>query len=567
MRSPRSLLAPLAVLLVAVFSGGWFLQRGVGQERNLYFQARLFEEVVDFVANRYVEPVERDSLYQSAIDGILESLGDPATTFLDVSQWENLRLRTEGEYGGVGLEIVERGEWVTVVTAMPGTPGTRAGIRPGDQFFEVAGEPARGWTSDQAVERLRGAPGTTVDVRMLRPGVEEPIPFTLTRAVITVRTVPFATMLEGSIGYVPLQMVSETSTEEVRAAVDSLRAEGAAGLVLDLRGNPGGVLDQGIAISDLFLEPGRTVVETRGRTPDQNAVYQTRSPDQYPGLPVVLLIDEQSVSAAEIIAGALQDHDRALLIGANTFGKGSVQSLYRLTGGSVLKLTTAKWYTPSGRSIQKPLDEQFSMGDQGVLSLSGTPVSRPDTADRPRYRSSAGRELLGGGGITPDLQVMMDTLSTSEQGALRGLYAAAGTFNSVLFNWVAEYANGRTSLPDGFSLSASELEDFHAALAQAGLEIDRSVLQGAERYIRYHLEREIARSIGGELAEFQRVRRDDAQLERAVELLSRSDSPQELLRISGNPLPGGGASGVGEEGTPQQPSAPGAGDSDPGSTP
>ena len=194
----RSVVAPAVVLTAAVLSGGWFLQRGVGHEQNVYFQVRLFEEVVDHVANQYVEDVDRGELYQSAIEGLLDQLGDPNTSFISASAYEDIRIRTMGDYGGVGLEISERDGFITVVSPIPGTPGDRAGIRPGDQFFEIAGESAEGWTVEQAVSALRGRPGTTVDVKMRRPGVDQPIPFTLERAEIHLKAVPFSSMLEVS---------------------------------------------------------------------------------------------------------------------------------------------------------------------------------------------------------------------------------------------------------------------------------------------------------------------------------------------------------------------------------
>lgn len=536
MRSGR-FLAPLAVLLVAVATGGWFLQQGVSQERNVYFQVRLFEEVVDHVADRYVEAVDREDLYGSAITGVLEGLDDPNSSFLDVSEWESLRIRTEGEYGGVGLEIVERNGWVTVVNPLPGTPGTRAGIRAGDRFFSVAGESAEGWSADQAVERLRGEPGTSVEVEMVRPGVDQPIPFNLTRAVIQYLTVPFHTMLDGDVGYVPLRMVSEASPEEVREAIDDLLASGAKSLILDLRGNPGGLLDKGIEVADLFLDPGLTVVETRGRATDQNQVLRSRSQSAYPDLPLVVLVDERSASASEIIAGALQDHDRALVVGTITFGKGSVQSLYPLIGGNVLKLTTARWYTPSGRSIQKPREDQLAVFDGGALTISGALASVPDTAGRPRFESSAGRTLLGGGGITPDMIVTLDTLSVEEQGAVRSLYSIAPTFNSTLFDWVAEYSNDHPGMDPDFVLTDAMVEDFTASLRAASDEdIGDSVLRGAQPYIRYNLERELALQTFGEAAEFERIRRSDRQVDEALTALSRASSPDALFQVAGNPL-------------------------------
>ena len=220
MRFLRSILGPAFVLAVALLTGGWFLQQGVGQEQNVYYQVRLFEEVVDHVANHFVDSVERDELYDAAIEGLIEDLDDANTEFLTASDWSNLRIRTEGEYGGLGLEIVQRDNWITVVSTLPGTPGERAGIRAGDRLVEVEGESAEGWDANRAVSVLRGRPGTEAEVRIQRPGVESPIPFTLTRAVIQVRSVPFATMLDSGVGYVPLQIFSESSEDELRKAVE-----------------------------------------------------------------------------------------------------------------------------------------------------------------------------------------------------------------------------------------------------------------------------------------------------------------------------------------------------------
>ncbi|MGY8777633.1 MAG: S41 family peptidase, partial [Longimicrobiales bacterium] len=316
--------------------------------------------------------------------------GDPHSSFLPASDYENLRIRAEGEYGGVGLEVIDRGGYVTVVSPIPGGPGGRMGIRGGDQFFEIEGVRADTMVTDEAVELLRGRPGETVTIQMLRPGVEEPIEFTITREVIRLKAVPFAQMLDDGVGYVPLLTFRETSATEVRAAVDSLLQEGMTGLVLDLRGNPGGLLDQGIAVTDLFLAPGQSVVETRGRAEDQNETFSSSTPDRFPGLPVVTLIDGSSASASEIVAGALQDYDRAVLIGETSFGKGSVQSLFRLTGGDVLRLTTAKWFTPIGRSIHLEPEDRGETEASHVLSISGQLVQPSSIEGRPTFESESG---------------------------------------------------------------------------------------------------------------------------------------------------------------------------------
>ena len=244
MATRRSIIAPAVVLTAAVVTGGWLLQRGVGQEQNVYYQVRLFEEVVDHVAPQYVEDVDKGQLYQEAIDGLLQQLGDPNTSFISAEQYEDIRIRTMGDYGGVGLEITERDGFVTVVGPIPGTPGERAGVRPGDQFVEIAGENAEGWTVDKAVDALRGRAGTDVEVKMRRPGVDQPIPFTLRREEIHLKAVPFTTMLENGVLYVPLQIFRETSSSEIRDAFQALPNRAAVkSIVLDLRDNPGGLLE------------------------------------------------------------------------------------------------------------------------------------------------------------------------------------------------------------------------------------------------------------------------------------------------------------------------------------
>lgn len=526
----RSVVAPIMVVFISVVTGGWLLQEGVERADNVYVRVRVLQEVVDRVESSFVDDVDAGALYNSAIDGLIRDLGDPHSSFLPASDYENLRIRTEGEYGGVGLEVVDRGGYVTVVSPIPGGPGGRMGIRAGDQFYEIEGVPADTMVTDQAVELLRGRPGSDVTVRMLRPGVEEPIEFQITREVITLRAVPFAEMLDDGVGYVPLLTFRETSTSEIRAAVDSLRAEGMTGLVLDVRGNPGGLLDQGIAVADLFLDEGEGVVETRGRDPRQNETYAASSPDQYPDLPVVLLVDAGSASASEIIAGALQDYDRAVVIGETTFGKGSVQSLYRLTGGDVLRLTTAKWFTPVGRSIHLEQEVRGTLEPSHTLSISGQMVMPSTVEGRPIFSSEAGRTIYGGGGITPDLFVSPETLSPAEVEAVRGLFTRAGAFQLALFNYAVAYVAERPDLEVGFSVDQSDVDDFHASLPDIDQgSFDRGDFDAAERFVRYHLEREIALQAWGDLGQFRQQWRMDRQLLEAVELLQAADSQASLI--------------------------------------
>lgn len=536
----RSVVAPIAVVAIAVVTGGWLLQQGVGRTENVYVQVRLLQEVVDRVESSFVDEVDKAALYNSAIDGLVRDLGDPHSSFLEAEEYETLRIRTEGDYGGVGLEVIDRNDWVTVVSPIPGTPGARAGIRSGDQFYEIAGIPADTMTTDDAVELLRGEPGTEVEVMMLRPGVEEPIPFTLSRAVIRLLAVPYAVMLDDGIGYVPFLSVRETSTREIRAAVDSLREEGMRALILDVRGNPGGLLDEGITVSDLFLDSGLGVVETRGRDPRENETYTARTADRYEGMPIVVLVNGSSASASEIIAGALQDHDRALVVGESTFGKGSVQSLFRLTGGNVLRLTTAKWYTPVGRSIHKENEDLFAVSDGARLAVSGQITVGEDLEGRPTFTSSAGRTLYGGGGIAPDVFVAPATLSVTEERAVRSLYRQAGAFNVALFNFSVSYVADHPDLQIGFTLGAADIQAFYRASPEWQAEVDYDDFRAAGPFIRYHLEREIALQAWGEAGQFQQGQSGDVQLMRALELLRGVGSTEALLERGAPREVGGG---------------------------
>lgn len=534
MRYRRSILAPVAVLATAVITGGWFLQRGVDQEQNVYFQARLFQEVVDRISSDFVEAVPKDSLYHSAITGLIKELKDPNSSFMAASEYENLRIRTQGDYGGVGLEITERDNYVTVVSTIPGTPGTRAGLRPGDQFVEIDGKPAEGMDSDKAVDLLRGPAGTEVSVKVRRLGVEQPISFTIKRERIHLKSVPFALALPNGIAYVPLQVVRETSSQELKAALDSLKSVRALrGIVLDLRGNPGGLLEQGIAVSDLFVKRGAEVVETRGRAAHQSETFKAPSGDRYENVPIAVLVDEYSASAAEIISGALQDHDRGLILGMPSYGKGSVQTLFRVSGGNVLRLTTARWYTPLGRSIDKPHELQLKARETGTLTLNGTLTTPPTLAGRPTLKSESGRTLYGGGGITPDVIVLADTLTTQEQMAVRQLYHQAGAYESASFNFGVRLIQQQPGLRPGFTISDPDLDRLYQSLPDSlQAEVTREDFSKASRWIRYDLERKVARQKWGEAAEFERTIPYDLQLKAALDLLTRADSPATLFHAA-----------------------------------
>jgi carboxyl-terminal processing protease len=533
MKIKRSIVAPLVLALIALASGGWLLQRGVSRDRNVYLQARLFEEVLHHVSDRFVEEKDPASLYRMAIDGLLQELGDPHSVFMTPEEYERLRVQTQGEYGGLGIQIDVRGGWVTVVAPLPGTPAERAGIQAGDRIIEVDGVSTKGWTSDEAVGHLRGPKGSTVNLKIARVGIEEPLTFRIVRDEIHVASVPTAYMLDDRVGYVELTVFSESSTQELRQAIDRLRAQGMRGLILDLRNNPGGLLDQGISVADLFLDRGKLISETRSRVASQNQKYRAVDEDHYPGMPIVVLVGRWSASASEILAGALQDHDRALIVGETTYGKGSVQTLFPLSGGNHLKLTTARWYTPLGRSIQKPygIDRDRAAEEEEVEEEEGA-VEERKTRPEEEFRTPMGRVVYGGGGIWPDVQVPYDTLATAEQEFVKSVQKYGSKFNDVVFDFAVRYAKAHPELKPGFPVGKELLDGFYRALGENGIRVDRSLYDRAHRWIGRLVALEITNAKWGQQEKRKRWNADDPQVQVAARLLREAPELNTLFALA-----------------------------------
>jgi len=531
----RKTLVLVAVAGVALATGGWLLQREAAPVGSVYQQARLFEDVLAHVADYYVDSIDERRLYQMAIDGMLDQLHDPYSVFLKRDDFRALSEATSGNYGGLGIQIDVRDGWITVVAPLPDTPAERAGIQSGDQIIALDGRPTEGWKNDQAVKELRGEPGTAVELKVRRVGVEQPLTFKLSRATIHIRSVQVAMLLDDRVGYVALNPVSEASAPELADALKSLTEKGMKSLILDLRGNPGGLLEQGVAVSDLFLDPGQEVVETRGRAPNSSRVYRDGKPQPWPGLPVVVLVNGGTASAAEIITGALQDHDRAVVVGTPTFGKGLVQSLYPLTPEVALKLTTARWYTPSGRTIQRKSKSEEDQLAQAEAAELGRDTSKVDSSLV--FHTDRGRVVRGGGGIRPDLFVVPDTFTAKERAFMKALGNKIPTYWDVRAGYALEAkATGRVKGPD-FQVSPDMVDDVMRRLRARGVTLPDSVLAGARTLISDDLGYEIARYVFGRPVEVRRHMNEDRQVQAALALARRAKSPQDLLAIAAAQAP------------------------------
>ena len=526
----RNVIMVTAAAGLALATGGWFLQHEAEPTGSVYQQARLFEDVLAHVADFYVDSIDERRLYQMAIDGMLDQLHDPYSVFLKRDDFRALNEQTTGNYGGLGIQIEVRDGWITVVAPLPDTPAERAGIQSGDQIIALDARSTEGWKQDQAVKELRGPAGSPVELRVRRVGIEQPLSFKLTRATIHVRSVQVAMMLDEKVGYVLLTTVSETSAPELTQAIADLTKQGMKSLILDLRSNPGGVLDQGVAVSELFLDPGQEVVETRGRAPNITRTYRDSRPQQWPNLPIVVLVNGFSASAAEIIAGALQDHDRAVVVGTPTFGKGLVQSLWQLTPETALKITTARWYTPSGRTIQRKSKNEEDQLAQAEAAELGHDSTKTDSAQI--FHTDRGRVLLGGGGIRPDLFVAPDTFDTPERAFIRALGNKITTYQDVRTGYALEVkTSGRVKSPN-FVVTPDMADDVIKRVRARGVAVPDSVLVGAREVISQDLGYEIARYVFGRSVEVRRQRDEDRQVRAALGLARRAKTPQDLLALA-----------------------------------
>ncbi len=520
-----------AVASVALVSGAWFLQRETEPAGSVYQQARLFDDVLAHVADYYVDSLDERQLYQMAIDGMLDQLHDPYSVFLKPEDFRQLSEATTGNYSGLGIQIDVRGGWITVVAPLPDTPAERAGIQTGDLIVALDGKSTEGWKQDSAVKALRGPAGTNAELQIRRAGIDKPITYKLTRANIHIRSVDprITMMLDDRVGYIALSPVSESSTRDVSVAIDTLLKQGMKSLIFDLRGNPGGLLDQGVAVSDLFLDPGKAIVETRGRAPGSSHEFSDTKPQQWPRLPIVVIVNGGSASAAEIIAGALQDHDRAVLIGTPTFGKGLVQSFWRLTPETGLKLTTARWFTPSGRTIQRVTRSEAEQEAQVIAAQRGQDTKIDSTQV---FHTDAGRTIYGGGGIRPDIYVVPDTFTTVERAFVKALGDKVPLFRDALTTYAIELKEGNRLSSPNFAVTQAMVDDIVRRLRTKGAELPDSVIAGARTLITQELGYEAARYVFGRSAEFRRRIGDDEQIKRAVALADKARSPQDLLTLA-----------------------------------
>jgi carboxyl-terminal processing protease len=467
---------------------------------------RIYAAALAAVESDYVEPLDSlcseatvcgsEALVYESIDGMLRTL-DPHSSFFSPKQFAQMRERQEGRYFGIGISIVGVSGDVTVTALFEGSPAYRAGIRRGDIIAKVGDEDAKGWSTDDVVKRVKGPKGTSVELTIRRPGLDTPIVMTVERDEIKIATVQTAFMLAPGTGYIRLHDFAETSNDELGAALSRLKSAGMQRVVLDLRDNPGGPLDQAIKVANRFLRRDQVIVSTRGRIPNSDEDYKATQQGGYTDQPMIVLVNRGSASASEIVTGAMQDHDRALIVGETTFGKALVQSVYPISNGAGLALTTGRYYTPSGRMIQRPWDASF---DEYL-----TYAQHDQTGDRPHNpaelkHTDANRPVYGGGGIEPDHFIDGPVEGFNPSRFSRLLASSNFSAFAAFAERFAREGDARPGSAEGpaahlvapgWVLTDAMMDEFHQFLVDRHVKIDEAALQTDRTFIKAMIHYEV----------------------------------------------------------------------------
>lgn len=510
MRSSKRIVI-LIVLLAVVAAGSfyvWAEERDRAKEQDVFADIERFSEVLQSVIDLYVEERGSEELIDAAIDGMLREL-DPHSVYLDKHQYENLMIDTKGEFGGLGITIVVREEFPTVISPIEGTPAWRMGIQGGDRIVEIEGESTRGWTSEDAVEKLRGRPGTQVNIGVAREGLDENLDFAITREVIRVPSITYSQMLDDDIGYVRIARFAEHTARDLHGILRDFEDGGMDGLILDLRSNPGGLLNAARDVADLFLGKDQLIVYTESRIPSHNQKFYSHGKNTHSGYPVVVLVNGASASASEIVAGALQDWDKAVIVGQTTFGKGSVQTVIRIGEDSALKLTTQKYFTPSHRCIHKDRDEN------------GEETETTDSADRKEYYTNSGRVVYGGGGITPDWEIDLPEFTDLQLRLER-----TNSFFSFAVHYTVDH-----EIREDFVVDDEVLAAYRAFLAEKEIEYDEEALSEPENldYVKLAVKREIFRKEFGAKGAYIATLPEDEEIAGVLEMFRDAPTLEQMF--------------------------------------
>jgi carboxyl-terminal processing protease len=534
MRRYRPLPAVVFAIIVSALVGGFFGRSALATDDKIPEHYKAFTAALNAIETNYVDKVESDNLVTSAIRGMLGTL-DPHSSYFTPREYAQMRERQEGRYYGIGVSIVAVDGDITAFTVFEGSPAHKKGIRVGDIISKVGDQSAKGWTTDQAMRALRGPRGTTVSIEIKRRGYEKPIPIDLTRDEVYIPTVPAYFMIDATTGYIRMQDFGENTDRDVKHALHELASRGMRRLLFDIRRNPGGPLDQAIKVSNEFLPRNKMIVYTRGRIPNSDQDYKATEDGEFTDIPIVLLANRDSASASEIVTGALQDHDRAYVVGETTFGKALVQSIYKISGNAGLALTTAHYYTPSGRLIQRPWDTTFD--EYLSYGLKDQDQARPHTPNELKHTDS-GRPVYSGGGIEPDKRVPgpIEGFNPSRFG--RTLYARqqferfAQSFAAEGDTRISGTSNGRKTVKPNFVVDDVMMADFREQLKTDRIKMDEDALKKDIDFIKAMIRFRIDEALFGVAEARRHLIAVDPQAQAALSMFGEAQKLTELSKAN-----------------------------------
>jgi len=548
--TPRPLIIAISFLAIFAISVASYAQSGsdsnekpkTAERTDVYHDLEIFTKILEKVSQNYVNEVDTHKLMKKAIDGMLSEL-DPHSQYLDGLDYEDLMVSTRGEFGGLGMLISFRDNFPTVMSPIDGTPAERAGIRGGDQIVEIEGQNTAGWTVDKAVGQLRGEPGTKIKFRIRHPNDTDntSTEYVLVREVINVSSVPYHGMLKEGVGYIRVSNFAQKTAQEMETSLEELEGKGMRALVLDFRSNPGGLLQTATEVSELFLEKDKLLVYTKGRLANSNRKYYSANRSVHTGYPIIVMVNGASASASEIFAGAMQDWDAAFVVGQTSYGKGTVQTVFKLSDTEAVKLTTAKYYTPSGRSIHKDendhpheADEIASLTDGGS-DVDNVAPDAPDTKsdantelkevkeakEKPVFYTSSNRVVYGGGGITPDLELSPREY-TELQRNLEKDYLG--------FSFAMDYLKKHNDVKQDFTTSDAVLNDFYKFLEAKKFQYKKEDLTPENvDYIRTMVAREVVNAKFGRNAMYKVVVDQDPEVKEVLQMLEKHPTLKSLF--------------------------------------
>jgi len=516
----RLTILALAFLVAGGFVGGLLGGRVLADPQRPDDELWTFGRVMSLIEDQYVGEVDSKELIENAIGGMLQSL-DPHSNYLNLEAFTEMRDEQRGKFSGLGIQITKRGadKPLTIISPIDDTPADRAGLLSGDVIAQIEGQATMDLSVQDAVRLLKGDKGTRVTITIERPGLSEAFDVMIERDDIPIESIRVAFMLDDEVGLIRISNFVSTTADELDLAIADLKARGMSKLLVDLRGNPGGLLDQAVQVSERFVPEDKLIVYTRGRIHGSDQDYFAKRGVERLDLPLILLVDGSSASASEIVSGAVQDHDRGLVVGESTFGKGLVQRVIPLQSGGALAVTTAKYYTPSGRLIQRDysdLEEYYlhrGNGDEEATDAEDTGDGQIKDEDREIFYTTSGRKVYGGGGIRPDYIVESQRAPEILFDLLR---------ENLIFDYSVVFSGAHSNLEPDFDLDEQAMADFRAYLARQDFEYDAEIFVEHQDVIKLRLRAQIARVEWDQDAESLVLARSDPQVQKALSLFGEA---------------------------------------------